>query len=110
MGIRFRRIYWVTEQLDEHGYSEVTGIYTSIPDLVEIGLAPKAFCNKTAGLRITLCALDSQDAPLASFTSPAFGNVTEALRPLVDSGELTAEEVAQLADALYELARANRLS
>ncbi|MCL6623112.1 MAG: hypothetical protein K6T17_00665 [Fimbriimonadales bacterium] len=108
MSIRFRRIYWVTEQLDDQGYSEVTGIYTSIPDLVEIGLATKPFCNKTAGLRITLCALDSQEAPLASFTSPTFGDVAEVLRPLVDNGELTAEEVAQLADALSEVARAER--
>lgn len=109
MGIRFRRIYWVTEQLDEQGYSEVTGIYTSIPDLVETGLATKPFCDKTAGLRITLCALDSKEAPLACFSSPGFGNVAETLRPFVETGELTAEEVAQLADALSQLGQTERI-
>ncbi|MBL1150672.1 MAG: hypothetical protein HND42_10745 [Armatimonadetes bacterium] len=102
MGIRFRRIYWVTEQLDDAGRSEVTGIFTSIPDLVERGVGIRPICDKNAGFRITLCALDSPNAPLARFGEAEFGEVEMRLAEFIETGEISTEEVATLAATLRE--------
>lgn len=98
--MKFRRIYWVTEQLDESGRGEVTGVYTSIPDLVEYGLFMKDHCDKKAALRLTLCELDATKPPLVRLTSPDFGDVEQVLEQFVKDGEITHEDVVTLADAL----------
>ncbi|MCH8273752.1 MAG: hypothetical protein IH851_03095 [Armatimonadetes bacterium] len=100
MGIKFRRIFWVTEQFDDEGFSEVTGIYTSVPDLIETGLGTRVYGDKKAGFRITLCALDTTRPPLLSFSSPDFQNVEAHLAQFVESGEMSSDEVARLAEAL----------
>lgn len=101
--MRFRRIYWVTEQLDEAGRSEVTGVYTSIPDLVETGIKMKDYCAKRHGLRITLWALDTDNPPLMEIRSPNFNDVEDKLNPFIHSGEITSEEAACLIEALQKL-------
>jgi len=101
--MRFRRIYWVTEQLDEAGKSEVTGVYTSIPDLVETGIKMKDYCAKRHGFRITLWALDTDSPPLLEICSPDFRDVEEKLKPFVQTGEITSEEAATLSEALQKL-------
>jgi len=98
--MKFRRIYWVTEQLDGSGHGEVTGVYTSIPDLVEYGLSMKPYCDKQAVLRLTLCELDTAKPPLVRLTSPNYGNVEELLEQFVKDGEITHEDVVMLAQAL----------
>ncbi|MDQ2985790.1 MAG: hypothetical protein M3R13_03590 [Armatimonadota bacterium] len=98
--MRFRRIYWVTEQLDEQGQSDVTGVFTSIPDLIETGLGVRAVSDKTAGFRITLCELDCKDEPILRAESPTFEGLEETLGPIVQTGEVSREEYASLADAL----------
>lgn len=100
MTMKFRRIYWVTEQLDETGRGEVTGVYTSIPDLVEYGLGMRDFCDKRAAFRLTLCELDTSKPPLICITSPNFDNIEELLAPFVKDGEITHEDVVALAEAL----------
>ncbi len=35
----FRRLYWVVEEVDTSGRSQVTGVYTSIQDLIKHGLS-----------------------------------------------------------------------
>lgn len=101
--MRFRRIYWVTEQLDKEGRSEVTGVYTSIPDLVETGIKMKDFCKKKDGFRITLWALDTDNPPLLEICSPNFHDVEEKLTPFIQTGEITSEEAVRLAEALQKL-------
>lgn len=98
--MRFRRIYWVTEQYDEEGKSEVTGVFTSIPDLIESGIGCRPASQKQTGFRICLCELDSREPPLVRFESPDFNNVEEALSKLVRDAELSHEDVVRLADAL----------
>lgn len=98
--MRFRRIYWVTEQVDEQGMSEVTGIFTSIPDLVDLGLGVRDACPKKAGFRISLCELDSTGSPILTCSSPSFDGLQEALQPIVQSGEISVSEYASLTDAL----------
>jgi len=98
--MRFRRIYWVTEQVDEQGLSEVTGVFTSIPDLVDLGLGTRDICPKQAGFRISLCELDSTGSPILTCSSPSFDGFEDALQPIVESGEISASEYASLTDAL----------
>lgn len=98
--MRFRRIYWVTEQFDEDGRSQVTGVFTSVHDLIQHGIGIRDICDKRAGFRVSLVELDSPKMPLCVFASPEFGNVPEALRQFVESGELSADEVSWISEAL----------
>ncbi|MGI8922684.1 MAG: hypothetical protein ACR2HJ_01360 [Fimbriimonadales bacterium] len=98
--MRFRRIYWVTEQFFKDGTSEVAGIFTSVHDLVETGIAPYNAGDYKHGFRITLCELDCACPPLYSFKAPDFAGVEKELEPLVENGELSREEIAQLCKAL----------
>lgn len=98
--MRFRRIYWVTEQIDSDGMSHVTGVFTSVHDLVENGVGLRDISDKQSGYRISLVELDSKEMPLCVFCSPDFGDVESALQPFVESGEMTAEEVARIREAL----------
>ena len=98
--MRFRRIYWVTEQVDENGNSDVTGVYTSIPDLIELGLGIRDVSDKKAAYRLSLCELDSKDKPLLTIESPNFEGLADDLRPILESGEISHEEYASLQDAL----------
>jgi len=98
--MRFRRIYWVTEQIDQNGLSEVTGIFTSIPDLVDLGLGVRPCSSKQAGFRISLCELDSSVGPILSCLSPSFDGFEEAMQPIMESGEVSASEYAELTEAL----------
>lgn len=98
--MRFRRIYWVTEQLDEDGRSQVTGVFTSVHDLLEHGIGIRDISDKRAGYRISLVELDSPKLPLCVFTSPDFGDVAKTLQPFVETGELSADEVSWICEAL----------
>ena len=98
--MRFRRIYWVTEQLDEEGRSEVTGVFTSIPDLIDLGLGVREISGKKASFRISLCELDSKDMPLLTLEAPTFDDFEEKLQPFLNTGEFSREEYNSLADAL----------
>ena len=97
--MRFRRIYWVTEQYDAQGQSEVTGVYTSIPDLIELGLGTRDVSNKTAGFRLSLVELDTSRPTLFCFSSPDFSEVSARLAPILQGGELTQDEVSRLRTA-----------
>jgi hypothetical protein len=101
--MRFRRIYWVTEQFDADGKSEVTGVFTSIPDLIDTGLGVRSVCAKQAGFRVSLCELDSGSKPILSMSSPDFAGFEDQVRPVMQTGEISHEEYNSLADALRAL-------
>jgi hypothetical protein len=103
--MRFRRIYWVTEQLDERGRSQVTGVYTSVPDLVDRGIQWREGCTKRDGFRLTLVQLDSSRLPLGVWTSPAFDGIEEDLQAFVQSEELTVQDCELLVTKLKTVAR-----
>jgi hypothetical protein len=86
--------------MDESGDSQVTGVFTSIPDLIELGLGVREICEKRAAFRVTLCELDSKDMPLLSLESPGFENYQAKLSPFLETGEVSREEFNALADAL----------
>lgn len=98
--MKFRRIYWVTEQFNEDGLSEVTGVFTSVPDLLETGLGVTDRSQYKAGFRITLCALDSRGPSLITLTSTDFSDCEDKLAPFVQSGEITEDEAARMKAAL----------
>jgi hypothetical protein len=97
--MRFRRIYWVTEQLDESGASEVTGIFTSVHDLIDKGIGVRDLCAKRSGFRVSLVELDSAGMPLATFSSP-FADARDRLQAYVESGEISEDEAVRLSEAL----------
>ncbi|MCG9895971.1 MAG: hypothetical protein MH204_10905 [Fimbriimonadaceae bacterium] len=99
---KFRKIYWVTEQLDEKGFSEVTGVYTSIPDLVGKGLDHLPGIPFQAGFRITLVTLD-RPGFLGRWTSPNFQSLESDLKPFVESGEVLIHHAEQLVETLKAL-------
>ncbi|MBX3120055.1 MAG: hypothetical protein KF784_13395 [Fimbriimonadaceae bacterium] len=105
----FRRIYWVTEQIDNNGKSQVTGVYTSIHDLVGNGLRwidgePAEF----ATFRLSLVKLDYSGGVLGCWESPNFDTLAADLQPFVATQEFTIEDVTQLPLLLGEFINQGR--
>ena len=99
----FRRLYWIVEQVSGEGKSRVTGVYTSIPDLVGRGLNWSDEVHGR-GLRLTLVKPDTFDKPLGSWTGPEFPGMVEDLRAFVASHEITEEELNTLSTAMFAFA------
>jgi hypothetical protein len=95
----FRRLYWIAEQVDNEGRSRVTGVYTSIQDLVHRGLH---WCEDLPGrtLRLTIIKPDTFNTPLGTWTSPDFDGLVDEMKGYVSRQEYTEEETAMLASAL----------
>ena len=96
----FRRLYWVTEQHGADGRSEVTGVFTSVPDLIECGLGVRDISGFSAGYRISLVQLDSRRAPVARISPAEPASVRATLEEFIKSGELSEEEVIGLQEAI----------
>lgn len=97
MTMMFRKLYWVTESVDELGRSHVTGVFTSIPDLIDKGLHDGGHGES---LRLTLLKLDTVGDPFGAWSSPTFAGIGEKLSEFVDTGEFTFDECRDLVDAL----------
>jgi len=95
----FRRLYWVTEELSSAG-SSVTGVYTSIPDLIRHGI--RWTSEPTSHFRLTLVKLDCAKEPLGTFVGPRFEGLEERLSDFVRTDEFSHDECRALADALAE--------
>jgi hypothetical protein len=102
----FRRLYWVTEQLDEQGRSEVTGVYTSIPDLVRHGIRWSRDCEKHAGFRLTLVKLDHTLGPLGCWSSPKYEGLEDDLQTFIETDEFTVEQCKSLMTHLEDFSKA----
>lgn len=102
----FRRLYWVTEELSENGSSKVTGVYTSIPDLIRFGLRWTG--EAAAGLRLTLVKLDCEKEPLGVFEPPRYERLEERLEDFIKTDEFSTEECRALVDSLQEFSAAVR--
>jgi hypothetical protein len=97
----FRKLYWVTESVDEVGRSQVMGVFTSVPDLIEKGLKfAELETSPTRMLRLTLLKLDCSGSPFGSWTSPTFAGIGERLSEFVDTNEFTFDECRDLVEAL----------
>lgn len=100
----FRRLYWVTEEVRPDGRSNVTGVYTSIPDLVHTGFRGR---ESAKGLRLTLVKLDCSKAPLGIWESPSFEGLEEQLQQFVSTDEFSAEHCKLLVEELGRLSHAS---
>jgi len=101
----FRKLYWVTEEVDDIGRAHVTGVFTSVPDLIDKGLkVSESSLPANHALRLTLLKLDSCGAPFGSWTSPTFAGLGEKLTEFVETGEFTFDECR---DLVHELRRFN---
>jgi hypothetical protein len=101
--MKFRRIYWVTEQVDADGSSKVAGVYTSIPDLLDGGLAYKDDLGMKVGFRLTLVKLDSLKTPLGCWSTPDFGSIARDLGEYIESGEFKQEDCDELLAGLRQI-------
>jgi hypothetical protein len=102
--MKFRKLYWVTEHIDTEGQSRVTGVYTSIPDLIRHGLNWQT--PGGGSLRLTLTKLDSEKEPLGSWCSPSFNGLEERLQEFVETDEFSSEQCQRLVDELHRKDRA----
>lgn len=91
----FRRLYWITERLEDDGTSLATGIYTSVYDLVNRGLP-----RHTDRLRLTIAKVDSEEDPIGRWTSPGFDGLAEELSKYVATEEITEDQRRTLVAAL----------
>lgn len=98
--MKFRKIYWVTEQLGSDGRSQVAGVFTSIQDLSGRGIAWMDGIDKRDGFRVSLVQLDSSKLPLGTWVTPDFSGIEEDLQEFVRTEELGAQDVEQLASDL----------
>lgn len=101
--MKFRKLYWVTEQIGESGDSRVIGVYTSIHDIRTKGLKWNEECAHKAGFRVTLIKLDSSGMPLGSWQSPDFNGLEDDLQQFVATGEFDGPSIALLANELRSL-------
>jgi len=102
----FRRIYWVTEQLDADGKGVVTGVYTSIPDLTAKGLRWMEG-GPTGNFRISLVKLDSPASPLGCWSGPEFANFEAEMAPYVQTKEFSTPDIEHLAASLRDFANSS---
>jgi hypothetical protein len=99
----FRKLYWVTEQTDPQGTYRATGVYTSIPDLIDQGLRWLEPAGN--GFRISLVKLDGRGDPLGAWTAPDFTGLEEGLQDFVATGEFGIDECESLRMALTGFVR-----
>jgi hypothetical protein len=95
----FRKLYWVTELVDDKGLSRVTGVYTSIPDLIRHGLRHD---DRTGSLRLTLTKLDCSQGPLGTWSSPRYEGLAQRLEEFVLTDEFSKDQCSSLLEALAE--------
>ncbi len=97
----FRRLYWVTEEVSAKGDSGVTGVYTSIPDLVRNGIQSRN--GRPSRLRLSLVKLDTADSPLGVWEAPKFDGIGDSLQDYVKTDEFSADQCQLLIDELAKV-------
>ncbi len=95
----FRKLYWVTEQL-QNGSTSVTGVYTSVHDLIKSGLSWRGETTPDTTLRLTLVKLDSSNGPLGQWDASNLSALGSDLEPFVKTDEFRLDEVLDLVEAL----------
>ena len=95
----FRKIYWVTEEVDPLGFSHVSGVYTSIPELIRHGLT---WDIGNHFLRLTLTKLDSDKEPFGTWCEPNFSGIGERLEEFIETDEISLEHSKMLVEALKQ--------
>jgi hypothetical protein len=100
----FRKLYWVTEEVNANGNSGVSGVYTSIPDLIKNGISTRN--GQPSRLRLTLVKLDSTKGPMGIWEAPGFVGLEDSLQEYVRTEEFSAEQCQSLVDELKKVGSA----
>lgn len=98
--MKFRILHWVTESLAADGTSEVTAIFTSVPDLIDSGLTQEL--PKGHRLRVSLVKLDCIKGPLGVWIGPQFEGMESMLNTLQSTQELSPMEFKLLEAAIEQ--------
>ena len=98
---KFRKVYWVTEQIHSDGCSQVAGVFTSVHDLMTHGFAGIEGCDKVAGFRLNLCELDTLGT-LGRWSSPDYAGLEEDLKQYVASSEVAHHEAEEFVKLLKD--------
>ncbi|MFM9871863.1 MAG: hypothetical protein ACKVQS_00195 [Fimbriimonadaceae bacterium] len=101
--MKFRKLYWVTEQVGTDGNSKVIGTYTSIHDLRTKGIRWDEECDLKSSFRVSLVKLDSSKISMGCWQGPSFSGLEEELQPFVETGEFDEPSIIQLATDLRKL-------
>ncbi len=91
----FRRIYWVVESVSANGPTALHGVFTSLQDLLLVGLA----ANKES-IRLSLVKLDAPDGVIGKWDKSNFAGIRSDLQQYIESGEFSIENCDLLAEAL----------
>ena len=102
----FRRLYWVTEEVNANGNSGVAGVYTSIPDLIKNGIESRN--GKPSKLRISLVKLDGASGPLGVWEAPSFDGIEDSLQEYVRTEEFSADQLQSLVNELKKVGSAKK--
>lgn len=102
--MKFRKLYWVTEQVASDGKSEVAAVFTSIQDLTDSGVHWIEDIDKKSAFRLTLVKLDSKQKPLGTWTSPDYPGIEDDLAEYVKTDEISSIQVEELVAKLRSLA------
>ncbi len=98
--MKFRKLYWVTEQVGTDGNSKVIGTFTSIHDLRTKGIKWAEDCDLRSTFRISLVKLDSSGMPMGCWTGPEFEGLESDLQQFVATGEFDEPSIILLASDL----------
>lgn len=96
----FRRLYWVTEEHSADGSVHATGVYTSVPDLLEKGL--RFVGEESSHLTLKLIKLDSRKGPIGAWGKDNLGSLESEMQQFIETGEVSIEHVNNLVDGLHE--------
>jgi hypothetical protein len=98
--MKFRKLYWVTEQIGTNGESRVIGTFTSIHDLRTKGIKWSEECDHRASFRVSLVKLDSSGMPMGCWNGPEFAGLEDDLQQFIATGEFDEPSIIQLASDL----------
>lgn len=103
--MKFRKLYWVTEQIGQDGQSEVVGVFTSTYDLITKGMRWDEEVDKKSGFRLSLVKLDSLYKPFGTWQSPNYDGFEGDLQRFVQTGEFEQYAVDEVAAKLREFSQ-----
>jgi hypothetical protein len=96
----FRKLYWVAEDLLPSGAASLRGVFTSVPNLIRLGIPDRLDPSR---FRLTLTRLDSTDGVVARWSGPDFDHLSQDLAPFVVEEDFTEEQRRNLVERIPHL-------
>jgi hypothetical protein len=90
----FRKLYWVAEDLQPSGSSQIRGVFTSVPNLLRCGLEEGLNLSQ---FRLSLTRLDCPCGTIATWSGDRFRTMGDDLVQFVATEDITEEQRQSLA-------------